>query len=265
MYLQYWGLGRPPFANVPSETLFYPSPQHEEAFSRLLYVIKHQRGVAMLTGEVGCGKTTVTKALIKRLGTEKFQFVLLPNPALNPLDLIIAILLNLGERPRNGSKPLLLDQLQERLVHNSDRGILTVVAIDEAHVIEDQSTLDEVRMLLNLQRNEQFLLTLVLLGQPPLLKRIDTLQPLKERISVKFNIEPLDEANTLKYIVHRLRRAGATRGFFTTESMEPIHAYSGGVPLRINNLCDRCLLVGFMQRARVIDSGIVNEAIEDLH
>lgn len=264
MYQAYWGLQKAPFANVPTEKLFYRSHQHEEALSRLRYVIEHQRGVAMLTGEVGCGKTTVTKSLMKNLDAERYRFYLLPNPALEPLDLIRSILLQLGHTIQNGSKPDLLNQLQGNLIRHAERGIRTVLAIDEAHVIVQQATLDEVRMLLNLQMDEQFLITLVLLGQPLLLKRIDELQPLKERISVKYNLTPLDSANTLKYIVFRLKCAGASRGLFTNESIESIYAYSRGIPLRINNLCDRCLLLGYMRRSQVVDSRIVDDAIDDL-
>ena len=264
MYLEYWGFGKPPFSNVPTQNLFYRSPQHEEALSRILYVVEHRKGVAMLSGEVGCGKTTVAKALAGYLNQDKFRFHLLSNPALDPLDLIKAILLKLGIRFENGSKPVLLDQLTQRLTKNAQQGVNTILAIDEAHVIHNEATLDELRMLLNLQANDEFLITLILLGQPPLLKRIRDLQPLKERISVKFNLGPLDLQNTARYILHRLKSVGATRGVFTTESIKPLYEYSGGIPLRVNNICDRCLLIGFMQESRVIDTNIVADAIEDL-
>ena len=264
MYLEYWSLNKPPFSNVPGESFFYPSPQHEEAFSRLLYVIEQRRGVAMLTGEVGCGKTTVTKALMKSLDEERYQLLMISNPAVGPLDLIRSILLQCHIQCSNGYKSLLLDQLQQHLVRCDSREISTVLAIDEAHVISRQETLDELRMLLNLQFNEQFLITLILLGQPPLLKRISEIQPLKERISVKYHLQALDEQNTLRYIMHRLKSAGAHRGFFTTEAIDTLYQYSGGIPLRINNVCDRCLLIGFMQKARVIDTRIASEAIDDI-
>lgn len=264
MYLKYWEFEKPPFTSAPSESLFYQSPQHAEAFSRLLYVIEHRKGVAMLTGEVGCGKTTVTKVLMRHLDSAKYQLQLLSNPALTPDELIKAILINYGDRTENGSKPVLLDRLRSRLLHNSDRGIRTVLAIDEAHVIGRQETLDEIRMLLNFQADEQFLISLILLGQPPLLKRISQLQPLKERISVKFHLEPLDYLNTQQYIIFRLKSVGATRGMFTKESIPPIYNYSGGIPLRINNVCDRALLIGYMRRTPMISSAIVAEAIDDL-
>jgi type II secretory pathway predicted ATPase ExeA len=266
MYLEHWGLQKTPFGNVPSRDVFYRSPQHEEALRRLLYAIEHRKGVAMLTGEVGCGKTTVTKTLSNHLSRDQFQFEILSNPALQPTDLIKAILLKLGDNNSdNGSKTVLLDRLQKLLIQNGEQGICTVLAIDEAHVISNQATLDELRMLLNIQSEDEFLITLVLLGQPPLLKNISELQPLKERVSIKFNLEPLDVENTLRYVVFRLKSAGASRGIFTREAIEKLYEYSGGIPLRVNNVCDRCLLVGLMKKAKLVDSQVVEDAIEDLN
>jgi type II secretory pathway predicted ATPase ExeA len=119
-------------------------------------------------------------------------------------------------------------------------------------------------MLLNFQLDDEFLITLILLGQPPLLKNITEIQPLKERINVKFNLEPLDIQNTLRYIVYRLKCSDAGRGIFTREAIQYLFEYSGGIPLRINNVCDRSLLIGLMRKARVVDSKIVIDAIEDL-
>ena len=265
MYLEYWGLQKTPFGNVPSRDVFYRSPQHEEALRRLLYAIEHRKGVAMLTGEVGCGKTTVTKTLSNHLGRDRFQFQILSNPALQPTDLIKAILLKLRDNNSdNGSKTVLLDRLQKLLIQNCEQGISTVLAIDEAHVISNQATLDELRMLLNIQSDDEFLITLVLLGQPPLLKNISELQPLKERISIKFNLEPLDFENTMRYVVFRLKTAGASRGIFTREAIDKLYEFSGGIPLRVNNVCDRCLLIGLMKKAQVVDSQVAEDAIEDL-
>jgi len=138
----------------------------------LLYVIEHRKGVAMLTGEVGCGKTTVMKALSDYLDKDKYRLETLSNPALQPVDLLKAIVLKLGGSSENGSKTVLLDQMQRLLNRNAENGISTVLAIDEAHVIGNSATLDELRMLLNIQSDDEFLITLILLGQPPLLKNI---------------------------------------------------------------------------------------------
>ncbi len=264
MYLDYWGLKEPPFGNAPNRNLFFRSPQHEEALIRLLYAVEHRKGVAMMTGEVGAGKTTVTRALIKHLSKERYEIKIVINPALTPLDLIRAILIKFGEESDSDSKTVLLSRLQNRFVGNTQKGLSTVLAIDEAHVIKNQSTLDELRMLLNMQSEDQFLVTLILLGQPPLLKNISALQPLKERISIKYNLEPLDFQNIIYYILFRLKSAGATRGIFTKKAIYPLYDYTKGIPLRINNLCDRSLLIGLARKVRVIDTKIVIEAIEDL-
>lgn len=264
MYLDYWGFKEPPFGNAPNRNLFFRSPQHEEALIRLLYAVEHHKGVAMMTGEVGSGKSTVLRALMKRLDKEGFEVKIVFNPALNPLDLIRAILLTFGEESDGDSKTILLSRLQNRLIRNAQKGLSTVFAIDEAHVIKDQSTLDELRMLLNMQLDDQFLITLILLGQPPLLKNISALQPLKERISIKYHLEPLDFQNIIHYILFRVKSAGATRGIFTKKAIYPLYDYTKGIPLRINNLCDRSLLIGLARKVRVIDTKIVIEAIEDL-
>jgi type II secretory pathway predicted ATPase ExeA len=264
MYLEHWGFNHAPFANVPSRSTFFRSPQHEEALRRLLYVIENRKGVAMLTGEVGCGKTTVTKALAEHLNGDRVRFQMISNPALQPEELLKAILLKVGGSPENGSKTLMLDQLQKILAANGADGLSTVLAIDEAHVIGNRATLDELRMLLNIQTDDEFLVTLILLGQPPLLRNIAELQPLKERIAVKFNLEPLDFQNTVRYVMFRLKSAGATRGIFTEQAVRLLYDYSGGIPLRINNLCDRCLLIGVMHNAKLVDSRIMRDAIEDM-
>ena len=264
MYLDHWGLQQTPFANVPSRRTFYRSPQHEEALRRLLYVVENRRGVAMLTGAVGCGKTTVTKALADHLNKDAVQFRMISNPALQPDELIRAIVLALGGRVENGSKTMMLDQLQRMLAAGWSAGRNTVLAIDEAHVIANRETLDELRMLLNFQSEDDFLLTLILLGQPPLLQTVSELQPLKERIAVKFNLEPLDFQNTVRYLLFRLKSAGAGRGIFSRPAAEMLYEHSGGIPLRINNLCDRCLLIGLMHNVRVVDSRIMRDAIEDM-
>jgi type II secretory pathway predicted ATPase ExeA len=264
MYLEHWGLQKMPFGNAPTRSNFYRSPQHEEALRRLLYVIEHRRGVAMLTGEVGCGKTTIIRALIDFLDQDKYQLNLLSNPALQPVDLIKAILLSLGGNASNNSKTVLLDRLHQVLIQNAENGLSTILAIDEAHVIGNCATLDELRMLLNIQSDDEFLITLILLGQPPLLKKITELQPLKERISIKFNLEPLDIQNTLNYVLHRLRCAGATRDIFSVEAMRALYDFTGGLPLRINNLCDHCLLIGLMRQVNIVDTRIVHDAIEEL-
>ena len=265
MYLEYWGLKKPPFGNVPDSNIFYESPQHEEALFRLLFAVKHRKGVAMLTGEVGSGKTTVSRAFIQRVSTDNFEVHTLTNPALDPMDLIRAILMKFGEDADSDSKSVLLTRLQNRLGRNAEQGLSTVLIIDEAHVISNRSTFEELRMLLNMQLENQFLITLILVGQPPLLEKIAALRPLNERIGIKYHLEPLDFVNMIRYVLFRLQRVGAKRGIFTKDSVKALYDYSGGIPLRVNNVGDRSLLVGFMKKANLVSKSIVEEAIEDLN
>lgn len=264
MYLKYWGFHEFPFENVPSRNLFFRSSQHEEALIRLIYAVEHRKGVGMLTGEVGSGKTTISRALMNHLSKDKYDVRAIVNPALDPVDLIRAILLKFGESADSDSKVVLLERLQQRLQQNAEQGINTILILDEAHLIKNRASLEEIRMLLNLQIEDHFLITLIILGQPPLLRSIAELKPLNERISIKYHLEPLDLQDTVRYILFRLKSAGWKRGIFTKESILPIFGYSRGIPLRINNLCDRCLLVAMMKRSRIIDTNVVNEAIDDL-
>lgn len=264
MYLEYWGFTKAPFGNVPDSSLFFESPQHEEALFRLLFAVKYRKGVAMLTGEVGSGKTTVSRAFINRVSADNFDVQTITNPALDPLDLIRSILMNLGEDADSDSKSILLTRLLNRLGRNAEKGLNTVLIIDEAHVISNRSTFEELRMLLNMQLENQLLITLILIGQPPLLDKIAALQPLNERIGIKYHLEPLNFMHTIRYLLFRLKSAGAVRGIFTRDSVKALFEYSNGIPLRINNICDRSLLVGFMRKAKVVGSSVIEEAIEDM-
>lgn len=264
MYLSYWGLHSPPFVNAPNGNLLFFSPQHEEALNRMKYVLQYRRGVVMISGEVGCGKTTLVRALRNHLPDGRYQVHLISNPALSPIDLIRAVLMQLGGNGDSESKVILLDRIQKILKERAEQQVVTVLAIDEAHVIAENETLDELRMLLNIQSEDEFLITIVLLGQPPLLARISQLHPLNERVGMRIRIEPFDPLNSGRYILFRMRQAGAASGIFSREAVQEIHGISGGIPLRINNICDRSLLVGMMERSRMVTRRIVKAALADL-
>ena len=264
MYTSYWGLSAPPFENVPSQELFYESPQHEEALVRLVYAVEHRKGLAVLTGEVGSGKTTISRVLYGYLNTDGFEVITIVNPSLSPVDFYRALLLKLGEPVEEDSKTILLNRFTQRLIQNFKHEINTVIIIDEAHLIKDRVILEELRMMLNLQHEDQFLVTLLLMGQPALGTNIAALKPLKERIAIRYDLMPLTFGDMARYLLYRLKHCGAQRGIFTKAALKPLYKYSGGIPLKINNLCERSLLIGMMNKAKVVDSGIVLAAIEDM-
>ncbi|MDY6989109.1 MAG: AAA family ATPase [Thermodesulfobacteriota bacterium] len=263
MYLTYWKLREFPFENVPNSRLFFYSGQHEEALARLLYATQHQKGAAMLTGEVGSGKTTVGRAFMDQLPDSEYYVVSIINPALNPTELIGTILLEMGSEVGSDSRGVLLRELYQRLLLNAEQGLKTVLLVDEAHVVESNATFEQLRMLLNMQAHNRYLLTLILMGQPLLRKKLAAVRPLEERISIKYHMDPFSLRDTVRYILFRLKRAGAANPLFTKQSVDLIYDYSRGIPLRINNICDRSLLIGFMKKAKIIDSKIASDAIEE--
>lgn len=264
MYLEFWGLQEEPFKNVPDRNLFYQSNPHEEALIRLLYAVEHRKGAAMLTGEVGSGKTTVSRVLMNRLPKERFEVTTIVNPDLSSVDFVRAILVEMDEPAEEDSKTILLEKLKNRLAQNIQKNLTTVLIVDEAHLIKDPASFEELRMLLNLQSDNQFMVTLIMIGQTPLKEKIANLKPLKERIAIKYDLNPLDLKDTIRYILFRLKKAGAERGIFSKEAVKSVYSYAGGIPLRINNVCERSLLIGMMMKAQVIDKKIVDYAIEDL-
>ena len=264
MYLEYWGLQEEPFQNVPDRNLFYQSNPHEEALVRLLYAVEHRKGAAMLTGEVGSGKTTVSRVFMNRLSKERFAVTTIVNPDLSSVDFVRAILLEMEEPAEEDSKTILLEKLKNRLTKNFQKDLITVLVIDEAHLIKDPASFEELRMLLNLQTDNQFLVTLILIGQLPLKEKIANLKPLRERIAIKYDLTPLDLKDTIRYILFRLKKSGSERGVFSKEAVKSVFGYAGGIPLRINNVCERSMLIGMMMKAQIIDKKIVGYAIEDL-
>ena len=185
MYEEYWGLNTLPFENVPDPRFLYRSSQHEEALMRLLYATKSQKGAVMLTGEIGCGKTTLSRVFIQELSSDKYEIGLIANPCLSPIDLLKEILYQLGVDKSVDDKAGMLHALNEKMLENLNNGKKTIVVIDEAQAIESDVTLEELRLLLNFQLNEEFLVTLILIGQPELREKVAKFRKKRRRTKLK--------------------------------------------------------------------------------
>jgi general secretion pathway protein A len=265
MYEQYWGLTEKPFENTADPRFLYYAPQHEEAFTRLSYAINEQKGVALLTGIFGCGKTVIAQALINSLNKGRYEIAFIVNPQLSGVELLREIVYDLGIRDNLPTlKTDIMHLLNERLHHNMDNGKNTVVIIDEAHLIEDTLIFEELRLLLNLQYKNKFLLTLILLGQPELKEKINNIKQFQQRISIKYHLTGLNQAETAKYILQRLEVAGLTRQIFADQALVSIYNSSGGIPRRINQICDMALLIAMSKNQQLVDEKIIKEVIEDL-
>jgi len=269
MYTEYWGLKKKPFDNTPDPEFFYRCSQHEEALARLLYAVKERKGLAVLTGIFGCGKTVLGQELLKELSEDKYRIVFINYPLLSHIEFLLAIVKSLGgqDLPTKKSEVLLnfiLDDLNNVLLNNIRDGKDSVVIIDEAHAIEDSQIFESLRLLLNFQLPDRFLLTLILSGQPELREKLETNKQLSQRIAIKCHLANLDLSDTIGYITHRLEVAGRQEPVFTKEAMESIWEHTSGIPRRINRLCDMSLLHGFGKHLSQIDESIVREEARDL-
>jgi len=264
MYEAYWELAEPSFDNSPNPKFFYLSPEHEEALVRLVYTVRHRKGCGMLTGEYGCGKTTLSRALIQRLEAERYEIGLLTNPSWNAVDFLREALYQLGIETRERSKPELLHQLNDVFFRNYREGRDTVLIVDEAQLIEDDAVFEELRLLMNFQTDDRFLITLLLIGSPELRERVRRLKHLDQRITIRYHLNTLDDTHTAAYVAHRLKMAGRAAPIFTDEAIKLIFDFTRGTPREINNLCDVALLVGYTKRVREVGDKIVAEVIKDM-
>jgi len=269
MYENYWELAEKPFENTSDPRFLYHSPEHEEGLSRLLYVVTEGKGAGLLTGVFGCGKTLLGKTLFKEFDHDLYRTAFIDNPFLSYAELLMHIAYSLGARDLPQKKQdvlvnVVLERLREILENNMRDGKKTVVVIDEAHVITNRQVWEELRLLLNFQMDHKFLLTLLILGQPELKDILDSNKQFSQRIAVKFHLAPLTKNETEEYILHRLNIAGRTKSMFSQKSYELIYRKSGGIPRRINHICDLALFAGFGNNMSVINEKVISEVSSDV-
>lgn len=262
MYEAYWELKEPPFENTPDPRYFYRSHQHEEGLARLIYVVRQRKGAGMLTGVYGCGKTLIAHALQKELEKDIYRIGLVTNPRLTDVELLRRICFSLGVETVPPSKADVVTLLERMLGDNLKDGKRTVVIIDEAHSINSPEAFEELRLLLNFQTESQFLVTLLLMGQPELREKVKNNKQFDQRIGMRYHLEALPAEETGNYVRHRTKVAGARRDLFSGEAVALVHERSGGIPRRINQIADAALLIGFGRQKTVIDGETVQEAVE---
>ncbi len=263
MYEQFFGFTEKPFSVTPDTKYFFPSEKHEEALNNLLFAILERKGFAVITGEIGSGKTTVWHKMLNRLvrGT---KIGLIINTHLTPKQMMMAILEEF-EVPYKDTWPKvkMLAALHRFLLEQISLGFNVVLVIDEAQNL-NASTLEEVRMLSNLETEKEKLIQIILMGQPELrdILALPELEQLRQRIAVYYHLDPLTEEETRNYIAHRLKVAGSNGAvIFDDSALSKIYTYSGGVPRRINAICDRALLTGFIREQKTISAQIIDEVV----
>ncbi|BDV42578.1 ATPase [Geotalea uraniireducens] len=262
MYREFYGLREKPFSKTPDPRYLFLSRGHREALARLQYAVE-ERELALLTGDIGCGKTTISRALMDAMG-ESCRFCFVFNPRLTALEFLRVIARSLGVDNPAAAKDELLKQLVEAIYALHGERRCPVIVIDEAQLIPDREIFDEIRLLTNYQLDDQNLMSVVIMGQPELRQILADAahEPLRQRIALHYHLQPLTLEETLEYIDFRLEVAGGPPGLFSPDAVQRIFELSGGVPRKINILATNALLVGFGKDAAWIDASLV-ETLRD--
>ena len=268
MYTSFFGLQEKPFAITPDPRYLYLSERHAEALAHLLYGINEAGGFIQLTGEVGTGKTTVIRSLLEQLPGHA-DVALILNPRVTPAEFLLTICEELHvavPESGQGSTKTLMDLLGRHLLDTHARGRRVVLIVDEAQNLSTQ-TLEQVRLLTNLETATTKLLQIILIGQPELRELLDQpdLRQLAQRITGRYHLNPLSEDESAGYVKHRMRVAGATAEVFTPSALREIHRLSGGIPRVINVICDRALLGAFTQEDHRAGAKLVRQAASEVY
>jgi general secretion pathway protein A len=265
VYLQFYGLKLSPFDITPNPRFLFHSTKHREAFNHLLYGIRERKGFVQLTGEVGAGKTTLCRALLEHLDA-RFSTALILNPVLSGDELMRAIAKEFGLEVKGKDRLETIATITDFLLKQTLAGKETVLIVDEAQNLTED-LLEQVRLISNIETDDRKLLQIVLMGQPELRDRLNShkLRQLRQRITVRYHLNPLTRTEVGQYIHHRLALAGA-RGLpaFTAPAVWRVYNYSKGIPRLVNALCDKALLAGFVERSQKINYRMIGRAIREL-
>lgn len=255
MYLNYFGLNDNPFSIAPNPDYLFMSTRHKQALAHLSFGLNESGGFVMLTGEVGTGKTTVSRKLMQELGDDT-QVAVILNPALSAIELLANVCdeLKISYDPQTATLKTYTDLILRKLARNHEQGINSVLLIDEAqHLLPE--VLEQLRLLTNLETNREKLLKIVLIGQPELqqLLRRNELRQLAQRVTARYHLLPLTQTEVAQYVEHRWQVAGGMSNCFNANALSELFTISGGIPRVINLLCDRALSLAYALQKPVVD------------
>jgi len=266
MYNAFFGFTESPFNLSPDPAFFFRSEQHEEALANLVYGVQARKGFIVLAGEVGTGKTTMLECLRDYLESQYIEFAFLFNSRVNTEQFFEMIAYDLNLPCERTSKTEVLFALNQLLVEQAQLGRTVVLIVDEAHNLEWE-VLEEIRLLGNLENRNGKLLQIILAGQPELDRKLDApnLRQLKQRIVLRFNLQPFTLRDTVEYIQSRLEKAGMSRQTVFPEALlAEIHLRAQGIPRLINAICDNLLLSAFADEKKVCTTEMLDEISRDL-
>lgn len=268
MYKSFFGLTRNPFEITPDPSFLFPTRRHNEALAALYYGVRRHKGFVVMTGEVGTGKTLLVRCLLELLNRRNVSYAYVFNSLLSPLEFLHYVAGDFGLAASGKTKSELLLELSSYLISRHQKKQTTVLVIDEAHHLAPE-VLEEVRLLTNLETAQEKLLQILLVGQPELDEKLDSmeLRQLKQRIALRSQLEPLNLEETRGYIQRRLQLAGASpetvAGVFPAETISKIYRHARGIPRLINTVCENALIGGFARRTQVITPEVIDEVAAD--
>ena len=265
MYLEFLGLREKPFSITADPSFLYLSRKHREALSHMVYGIRERKGFVEITGEVGTGKTTLCKTLLRQLDPST-KTALILQPQLSELQLLQAIVQDFGLNPMRNNRLGMFNQLNQFLLDQAELGYDIVLVIDEAQNLSLR-VLEQIRMLSNLETDKSKLIQIILVGQPQLREKLalPALEQLRQRIGVRYHMTPLETDEVRTYINHRLRVAGSDGSLeWTEDGAEEVYRCSRGIPRLINLICDRSLLACYVFRVKRVDGEIVRRSYQEL-
>ena len=265
-YLEYYKLSEHPFSNVVDSRFYYNNAQHVDALKRLKYALDTSKGLVVVIGNIGAGKTTLARKMLEELDEENYEAALLViiHSSVSSEWLFKKFAIQLGVKNVSDNKVELLGEIYRRLLEINEEGRKAVVLIDEVQMLNSREIMEEFRGLLNMETPEGKLVNFIFFGLPELEQVLSLDEPLKQRVAVRIKLTAYSEQNTLDYINHRLDVADCKESIFTPEAIKLIYKYSKGSPRLINTICDNALLEGFLFKKAVIDEVTIKTVAIDL-
>ena len=266
-HLQFYNLKEHPFSNSIDIRFFFETEQHAQALLRLKYAADTKKGLAVVVGDVGTGKTTLARRMLSELDEDKYEAALLVviHTSVTADWLMKKIAMQLGITDVQENKLGILSQLYKKFVEINESGRKIIVLMDEAQMLASREIMEEFRGLLNMEGSDGKLITLVFFGLPDLEDALALDEPLQQRVAVKYKLQGFDENMTKEYIRHRLKIAGCEEEIFESDAVTAIHRYSNGIPRLINTVCDNALFEGFLIKQKPLSKDIIDQVANNLN
>ncbi|MGA1845810.1 ExeA family protein [Deferribacter abyssi] len=263
---EFYGLKELPFNNTPDLKYFYKTKKHSLVLNKLNYLIDYKKGLGVVLGPIGTGKTILARLFFEELDPDKYDaaLIVVVHSEVTSKWFLKKLCLQLGVQNIPTEKHEMVNALYQELSKINEMGKKVVILIDEAQMLSKKEVMEEMRGLLNFEDEKGKLITFVLFGLPELEDNLRQDKPLFQRVSMRFTLEPLSLDETSQYIKHRLEIAGLEEMIFDSEAVNKIYEYSKGIPRLINTICDNALFEGFLIKNHMIDKGLIEQVAQDL-